>query len=257
MASTGFDKKTCMFNAMLAEQAERYEEMKEYMKKVVKQGSPVALNTDQRNLLSVAYKNVVGARRASWRVLQSIANKEAKDSKQRQYVLAYKAKVEAELSAVCDDVLSLLNDFLLGSPTISPEEEVFYSKMKGDYYRYKAEHLVGKKRNDVVDSADDAYKAALEASKPLKSTNPIRLGLALNYSVFYFEIKQNKVAACQLAKQAFDNAVGDLEDLTEEQYKDATLIMQLLRDNLTLWQTEDIDDPMDNDLAVEQIESIE
>jgi len=41
-----------------------------------------------------------------------------------------------------------------------------------------------------------------------------------------------------LAKNAFDKAVGELEDLNEDRYKDATLIMQLLRDNLTLWQSE-------------------
>jgi len=57
--------------------------------------------------------------------------------------------------------------------------------------------------------------------------------------VFYYEILDDQKEACQLAKDAFDTAVGELEELTEEQYKDATLIMQLLRDNLTLWQSEE------------------
>lgn len=69
----------------------------------------------------------------------------------------------------------------------------------------------------------------------MKTTNPIRLGLALNYSVFFYEILSEPEKACKMAKEAFDDAIADLDTLDEEEYKDATLIMQLLRDNLTLW----------------------
>ena len=82
----------------------------------------------------------------------------------------------------------------------------------------------------------------------LSPTIPVLLGLALNYSVFYYEILNNpdKVClsieieqqACELAKHAFDSAVADLDSLQENDYKDATLILQLLRDNLTLWTTD-------------------
>ena len=44
--------------------------------------------------------------------------------------------------------------------------------------------------------------------------------------------------ACDLAKQAFDDAIAELDTLDEESYKDSTLIMQLLRDNLTIWTAE-------------------
>jgi len=64
------------------------------------------------------------------------------------------------------------------------------------------------------------------------------LGLALNYSVFYYEIKQNPNKACKMARAAFDDAIADLDNVEDEFYKDATLIMQLLRDNLTLWTEE-------------------
>jgi len=224
-------------------QEERYEEMQEFMKQVVMKSVPIQLNQEERNLLSVAYKNVVGARRASWRVLESIAKRGADKSdsftmSRKTHVLNYKKKVETELTDICDDVLTLLNDYLLQNDSITSEERVFYCKMKGDYHRYKAEYLDGSKGSVAIEYAKEAYKEALTASKKLKSTNPIRLGLALNFSVFHYEIKKNKTEACRLAKNAFDDAVGELEDLTEEQYKDATLIMQLLRDNLTLWQSE-------------------
>jgi len=76
----------------------------------------------------------------------------------------------------------------------------------------------------------------------LAPTHPIRLGLALNYSVFLYEVQAKQTEACTLAKQAFDDAIAELDTLDEESYKDSTLIMQLLRDNLTLWTSEEGND---------------
>ena len=98
------------------------------------------------------------------------------------------------------------------------------------------------KRKDAAGLAHDAYKAATEiAQTELAPTHPIRLGLALNFSVFYYEILNSPDRACHLAKQAFDDAIAELDTLSEDSYKDSTLIMQLLRDNLTLW-TSDLQD---------------
>ena len=64
------------------------------------------------------------------------------------------------------------------------------------------------------------------------------MGLALNYSVFYYEILNSPDIACKFAKQAFDNAIADLDGLEEDEYRDSATIMQLLRDNLTLWTSD-------------------
>ena len=102
-----------------------------------------------------------------------------------------------------------------------------------------AEFSTGDLRKEAAEHAQEAYKTALEiASTELAPTHPIRLGLALNYSVFYYEILNSPDKACQLAKQAFDDAIAELDSLSEESYKDSTLIMQLLRDNLTLWTSD-------------------
>ena len=111
---------------------------------------------------------------------------------------------------------------------------------KGDYHRYLAEFATGDKRSISADKSLDAYKCASDiASAELPPTHPIRLGLALNFSVFYYEILNSPDRACHLAKQAFDDAIAELDTLSEESYKDSTLIMQLLRDNLTLWTSSD------------------
>ena len=113
----------------------------------------------------------------------------------------------------------------------------------GDYHRYLAEFATGDKRKESADKSLEAYKAASDvAVTELPPTHPIRLGLALNFSVFYYEILNSPDRACHLAKQAFDDAIAELDSLSEESYRDSTLIMQLLRDNLTLWTSRDGND---------------
>merc|ERR1712111_187432 len=97
----------------------------------------------------------------------------------------------------------------------------------------------GDKRTAVLDDSQKAYQEAFEIAKSkMQPTHPIRLGLALNFSVFYYEILNSPEKACQLAKTAFDEAIAELDTLNEDSYKDSTLIMQLLRDNLTLWTSD-------------------
>lgn len=236
------DRETQIQKAKFAEQAERYDEMASFMKSVAGKGGE--LSSEERNLLSVAYKNVVGARRSSWRVLTSIETKEMKE-KEKAKAGEYRQKVEHELTDICNEVIRLLDDVLIKNAT-SSESKVFFLKMKGDYYRYLAE--VSSKKEVVVANSREAYEEAMKvASTELKSTHPIRLGLALNFSVFHYEIMNNPTEACTLAKTAFDDAIGELDSLQEESYKDSTLIMQLLRDNLTLWTSENQAEQEDNE----------
>jgi 14-3-3 protein epsilon len=97
--------------------------------------------------------------------------------------------------------------------------------------------------SDLTNVCDFAQSATDVAQTELTPTHPIRLGLALNFSVFYYEILNSPDRACHLAKQAFDDAIAELDSLSEESYRDSTLIMQLLRDNLTLWTSSDNGEP--------------
>lgn len=227
--------------AKLAEQAERYDDMVNYMKDLTKKADK--LSDEQRNLLSVAFKNVVGARRSAWRIISSIESKQLEKTTDQEEVLAtkYRKEIEKELEERCREVLDLITDHLLattGGTTNPIEAEVFYLKMKGDYFRYLVEVTSGDPRTDLANKSKDAYTAATEAAAELPSTHPIKLGLALNFSVFHYEIMNDGNVACELAKKAFDDAIAELDHLKEDSYKDSTLIMQLLRDNLTLWTSE-------------------
>uniref|UniRef100_A0A7S3FZ49 14-3-3 domain-containing protein n=2 Tax=Palpitomonas bilix TaxID=652834 RepID=A0A7S3FZ49_9EUKA len=223
--------------ARIAEQAEQYDAMVDAMKQVADMSD--TLSVEERNLLSVAYKNVIGARRTAWRVLNSIEDKERERGNEDHLVIVadFKRKIEGELTNTCNNVNELLRKLV--ETAQDAESKVFFFKMVGDYSRYMAEFTSGDEREQAATDSKNAYGDALKiAEADLASTNPIRLGLALNFSVFHYEIANKPAEACSLAKRAFDEAIAELDTLGEEQYKDSTLIMQLLRDNLNLWTNE-------------------
>ncbi|XP_033120668.1 14-3-3 protein beta/alpha-B-like [Anneissia japonica] len=226
--------------AKLAEQVERYDDMKDAMKSIVDAGEP--LTSEERNLLSVAYKNVCGAKRSAWNIANSIEQKSTSSEIQKKAVAEFKSKIKNELNNICDEVIGLIDKCLghcdSGSDT-SKEQETFFYKMKGDYYRYRVEVATETDIKEMlISNAKDAYNSATEASNSLPPTNPIRLGLALNFSVYHYEIEDKPETACEVARKAFDEAITELDSLKEDSYKDSTLIMQLLRDNITLWTSE-------------------
>lgn len=241
--------------AKLAEQAERYDDMSEAMKRVTemkcRSDKRQALSAEERNLLSVAYKNVVGARRSSWRVICALEGKHESNEEKSRMLVEYKLTIEKELNAICDEVLELLEKLApedgQDGENADQEAKIFYCKMKGDYFRYKAEVGGDEKKTEATKKSEESYSKALElSSTSLPPTHPIRLGLALNFSVFYYEIRNSPDKACALAKKAFDDSIAELDKLQEDCYKDSTLIMQLLRDNLTLWtstQDQEEDEP--------------
>merc|ERR1711988_1340208 len=253
-----------LFMAKAAEQAERYEEMVAYMKRIVDLcensnemaasdgGAEGNRGVEERNLISVGYKNMMSVRRTAWRTVQQYEDKRESTKCPQDYITSYKDKISNEVFELIDEVIeNIVNVFTEGPKKASDTEVlVFFRKMKGDYNRYGAEITTGEKREKYKNAALKAYEEANAADLP--TTNPIRLGLALNFSVFYYEICEEREQASKLAKQAFDDAIDHLDTLSEEAYKDSTLIMQLLKDNLTLWNESGGDS--DNDIHVEEVD---
>ncbi|KAF9764845.1 14-3-3 like protein [Nosema granulosis] len=231
-----------LFKAHLSDMSERYEDMAEEMKLVVKIAAEkkTILTSEARNSFSVAYKYLVSSRRSSWRILCSEKQKlEAKGSSNIRLIDEKITKIEAELLKYCDEVLEIIDTYIFYPELVNDDVEysIFFHKMKGDYYRYKAEVVRGDDEKIIASKAHEAYREATAKAEPLASTNPIKLGLSLNCSVFYYEILNDPKEACSIARTAFSNAIENLEGLSEEHYRDSTLIMQLLRDNLTLWNS--------------------
>ena len=229
-----------------------------YVKEVVS-FARARLTAEERSLLSVAYKNRTGQLRNGWRVVSQIedAEKSRSSATRRESLLAQRERqvIEKDILDVCLDVLGMLDSTLI--PAARPgDETVFYYKMynhllhqsvsllicvhrKGDYLRYLAELGRGDIKEEYAIASLDAYKLAYKlAMNTLEPTHPTRLGLALNFSVYFRDVLNSPERACHLAKHAFDEAVAVLDQESESTTRDSIMILQLLRDDLILWYKE-------------------
>ena len=196
------------------------------------------LSVEERNLLSVAYKNAVGSRRAARRITTSVELEEASKGNDGYAAWAreYRDKVDDEVQKLCITMLGLLDQSLIPKAS-DGESKVFYLKMKADYHRHIAESTAGEAKAKAACCTEVAYAAAAAAAEELLAvTHPIRLGLALNYSVFLYEVQLKPEVACKWLHMAFEAAFAELDNVREDLYKDSTLIMQLMCDNLALWK---------------------
>jgi 14-3-3 protein epsilon len=232
-----------IYLAMLAEQCSRYEDMMSFLEEMVKMKSN-DLTSDERNLLSIAYKNTISLDRQAIRTLLAYESKESKkaESPYLEYIKEYKNKVQKELEGLCNKINTTIDQNLLPKAE-TDEAKVFYHKMKGDYDRYIAENVDGELKKKYADLGLQAYNAALDSAKSIDYKNPIKLGLALNLSVFYYEVVANKEEACKLAKETLDKAKDALAGVDEDddEAKDAMSIVNLLQENLDMWNSEDDD----------------
>jgi 14-3-3 protein epsilon len=114
---------------------------------------------------------------------------------------------------------------------------------QGDYYRYLAEFARRQEREQAAQLALEAYKASYKhAFSTLQPWHPTRLGLALNFSVYYHDVYGSPDRACHLAKHAFDEAVDAMHATPEHTFRDSLMILHLLRDDIILWSAEMLQD---------------
>ena len=232
-----------IFMARVAEQAERFDDMVDFLKEVVN-GKDSDFTTEERNLLSVGFKNLIGTKRTALRTISAI-EQNPKYSKFADALGNYKKRIEEELFNQCINIVNLVKDKCMTLAS-NNESKAFFLKMAGDYYRYVAESATGDKLNEVKNGALEYYNKATEISnKDLDPCNPIRLGLALNFSVFHFEVMNDHKKACELGEHALQTALEKIDDCDEETFRDAKSIIELLKENLSLWKEEDDDNKND------------
>merc|ERR1712024_23735 len=232
-----------IFLARVAEQAERFEDMVDQLEKVMmEKGADVS--SDERNLISVAFKNLISSKRAACRTIAAI-EQNPKYSKFGDALAKYKTEIEGQLISDCEKVIQIIDQQVL-SKDCGEEAKAFFVKMVGDYYRYIAENAKDSKLEDVKQKALKSYEDANQINLP--PCNPIKLGLALNFSVFHYEVMKNHKAASHLADKALQEALDKIDELEEDDLRDAKSIIELLKENLTLWKEEEGDDNAIDDL---------
>ena len=229
--------------ARVAEQSERFQDMVDFLKPVIKEKGS-SLSNDERNLLSVAFKNLISSQRSGIRTISAIEQNK-KYEKYAGALAEYKTKIENILFKNCEDIIQIIKTDILQQASES-EAKAFFLKMIGDYCRYIAENAKDGLLEQVKQNALKAYNQANQIALP--PCNPIKLGLALNFSVFHYEVMKNHKAACELADQALQDALDKIDELEEDDFRDAKSIIELLKENLTLWKEEEEGDNQIDDL---------
>merc|ERR1711907_26809 len=218
-------------------------DMVEFLKAAIDAKSGEDFTVDERNLLSVGFKNLIGSQRGAIRTIGAI-EQNPKYSKFGDPLQTYKKRIEV-VEIVKGKCMPLAAD---------DESKAFFQKMIGDYYRYIAESAREDKLEEVKNGALEGYQEAKRLSETLNACNPIRLGLALNFSVFYYEVMNNHKLACELGEKALADALEKIDEVDEETFRDAKSIIELLKENLSLWKEEEGEAVVDDLLDLNAIE---
>ena len=221
-----------VFMARVAEQAQLYEDMVNFMTQALSlKGADIS--SDERNLCSVAFKNLIAAKRSACRQITTLLQN-SKYARYKTQLFKYRQSIQMQLVADCQRIINIVRSFVLTRRWCQGEAKAFFTKIIGDYSRYIAEITQDEK------AKQEALKAYTEAGLvALGPCNSIRLGLALNLSVFYYEVVKDPCKAIDVADKALADAIGGVDELDEEDFKEAKGIIDLLKENLTLWKQGD------------------
>lgn len=223
----------------LFQKTERYPEMVKAINKYVEQNPK--LSKEEQKLLCDGYKNIISDKRNSLRLLNDLSKKEEYEDKEISHIKQIniiKEKIQNELLSIFKEIHSMLDKYLIPNSQ-DIESKIFFMKIKADYYRYHCEFAEEEEFEESKNNAQRIYKEAYDlALANITIYNSIRLGLALNYSVFEYEIMDNKNEAYDIAQKAYDEAMKVVDDVEKDRTSDNLLLIQLLKENLNLWNNE-------------------
>lgn len=225
-----------VFMAKLYESTEKFDKMVECINSYVIQ-NPV-LNKEEVNLLSSGYKNVINRKRIAWRDLVTKNNEDLSTKKKKAEIVAeLKKEAEDEIISIADRLLVIIEKYLIPNAK-TDENKVLFLKMKADFYRYKAEITDGKEYEENHKLSESAYSEGYKLSEQLPISNPVRMGLTLNFSVLYYEVKLQREKALSIAEKAYAESLTIIDELDKTLSKDTLLIIQLLKDNISKWKND-------------------
>lgn len=242
------------YQARVAERIQRPYDIIKFMDQLIIQ-KPV-LSSKERDLFFSGYKKIIDSLRYTIQTFEDYlmqsgtltlnddgnpCSSTEEDQLYRNQLKNSIKKYTNELIAVCKKAIETIDNILLIEANES-ESCIFYHKTRADYFRYIAEFQEGAEKDDVIKNSELSYQTALrlaQSNKHLKKSDPLYLGLALNYSVCEYEYMNKKKEIIEFSDAVFKEAVKTLDELDEEKYNESTLLMQLLRDNITNWSNED------------------
>jgi len=213
-----------IFKTVLAEKAERYDDLFKYALSLGRLGG---IDKQDRAIFGQAVSLAIGRRRTSWRIMGEAEKKTQGRPNVVEEVKVYRAIIESEIIARCTEAIAVL-DGSLSKCAATPEAQVFVAKQRADLYRYLSETRGDKKD---VEMARKNYEEAMSVSGSLKPHDPMVLSTALNQSVFMMEILNNREGALKILEKAYGHA-GKAET------KNAKVISALMKTNLELWRSQ-------------------
>lgn len=213
----------------------RHDDMIKAMKRIIEL-NPV-LSLEERNLLSISYKNVTDVRRNSIHYInQFLKNETAQYPNTIPYLQNSRNDIVNELKGYCNDLLTLVDEKLL-PPCPDEKSRVFYIKLKADYCRYLCEALEGEEKDATAKKAQEYYNEAIEiVKKEYPRYSPSYLGIFLNYSVFLYETLHQTEEAIKTAQEISEVNIGELEQNSEAAYNESRTIINLNQENINAWK---------------------
>jgi len=232
-----YTAKDYLFLIKLFRDTENYPDMVKAMNKYIEL-NPKLLK-DERKFLCDAYKNIISDKRNSLHILSSLALKEeSKQPNKMHEISIIKEKIQSELKTIFQDVHSIIDRYLIPNAQDS-ESKILYMKLKADYFRYHCEFAEGDEFEEASNNARKMYKQTFDlAEKELPLYNEVRLGLILNYSVFEYDIMDNKNEGYEMALKTYNDAMKILDDVEKKRASENLLLIQLIKENINIWSNE-------------------
>ena len=226
-----------IFLSKLYWKAELFKEMIKFIKEFIILDPK--LNKEERDIICTGFKDMISDKRSSWSILNSMERKEKKKKINTvKEIKIVKNNIEKEIREICNTLQDLIDKFIIPNND-DIETLVFFYKLKADYFRYICEFAEGKEYNDNFSKAEEYYTKGYYLSiKNLPIMNCIRISIILNYSIFLYEIKKDKKTAFDIAKKTFFENEKFSDDIEKIKNKDSFLLLQLLKENLILWNNE-------------------
>ena len=237
-----------IYMALLAQQCCRYKEMFKYFQDLIKQrekeGKSKDLSPQERELISYGFVSYINSQRHSLHICMAFETKERKEynSPILSNIIDYRKKLETELTDNIQDILNILDANLIKNSEENLSK-IYYLKLKGDFNRYICEYEKGHLRDKASNNGLKAYQDAINLTKNMNIMNKLLLGLALNYSIFNYEVVGERKNAMSIAEECLNKVNKEMPEFKmDKNDEDYYIIMDLidkLKKNLKKWRVEE------------------